>query len=50
MNHTTPITAKLQKGKTAKKVNTQTKSPAKFVPLLAMAMPMIMDKVAGKGE
>jgi hypothetical protein len=50
MNHTTPITAKLQKGKAVKTSKKQAKLPAKFAPLLAMAMPMIMDKVSGKGE
>lgn len=50
MNHTTPITAKLQKGKTVKSTSKSAKSPAKFAPLLAMAAPMIMDKLSGKGE
>ena len=50
MSYTIPITAKLQKGRVVAKAKKGTKSPAKFAPLVAMAMPMIMDKVAGKGE
>lgn len=45
-----PITAKLQKGNIANKANKMAKSPAKLAPLLAMAAPMIIDKLSGKGE
>lgn len=50
MEHTIPITAKLQKGKIVKANNKLGKSPAKFAPLLAMAAPMIMDKLSSKEE
>lgn len=50
MSYTIPITAKLQKGKVVSKTKKGVKSPAKLAPLLAMAAPMIMDKLSGKGE